>query len=269
MATERAKSRSVTEQFRMGPWLITTRKSHILESEGPQRQTFESSLRLPQVPEMIFADNVLRIQHDDGFGLEFNALDALRRVDADHDPLKVAVSEAWKEARADCEHINDVHKPFDWTYTTDYMGTLLHNGDHKLNVTETSDRIDLEKLKQREKIMFYDDIVLFEDELADNGASVLNIKIRVMPSSFFLLMRQFMRVDNVMIRVNDTRVYHEADKNYFLREFTSRDDKVTDIKLKPHLFTDPNEMAKCLTVRKEVFEKLEFPLPAKQNTAVS
>lgn len=48
---------------------------------------------------MIFADNVLRIQHDDGFGLEFTALDALRLVDADHDPLKVAVSEAWKEAR--------------------------------------------------------------------------------------------------------------------------------------------------------------------------
>lgn len=46
-----------------------------------------------------------------------------------------------------------------------------------LKVTKTSDRIDLEKLKQREKIMFYDDIVLFEDELADNGASVLNIKI--------------------------------------------------------------------------------------------
>lgn len=48
---------------------------------------------------MIFADNVLRVVHSDGFGIEFNALDALKLVDAHHDPLKVAVSQAWREAR--------------------------------------------------------------------------------------------------------------------------------------------------------------------------
>lgn len=53
---------------------------------------------------MIFADNVLRVVHSDGFGIEFNALDALKRVDAHHDPLKVAVSQAWREARL--THIN-------------------------------------------------------------------------------------------------------------------------------------------------------------------
>jgi type 2A phosphatase activator TIP41 len=60
---------------------------------------FESQLELPQVPEMIFADNILRMVHSDGYGIEFNALDALKGVDAHHDPLKVAVSQAWKEAR--------------------------------------------------------------------------------------------------------------------------------------------------------------------------
>ena len=29
--------------------------------------------------------------------------------------------------RSDCEFINKVVKPFDWTYTTDYKGTLLGN----------------------------------------------------------------------------------------------------------------------------------------------
>lgn len=48
---------------------------------------------------MIFAGNVLRVQHADGFGVEFNALDALKNVDAHHDPLKVAVAQAWREAR--------------------------------------------------------------------------------------------------------------------------------------------------------------------------
>lgn len=33
---------------------------------------------------------------------------------------------------------------------------------------------------------------------------------RVMPTSFFLLLRFFLRVDGVLIRINDTRLYHEA-----------------------------------------------------------
>lgn len=33
---------------------------------------------------------------------------------------------------------------------------------------------------------------------------------RVMPSGFFLLLRFFMRVDNVMIRVNDTRLHYQV-----------------------------------------------------------
>ena len=35
----------------------------------------------------------------------------------------------------------------------------------------------MEKLKVKEKIHFYEDVVLFEDELADNGVSRLNVKI--------------------------------------------------------------------------------------------
>jgi type 2A phosphatase activator TIP41 len=48
---------------------------------------------------MVFADNLLRLEHAAGFGIEFNALDALKRVDAHNDLLKVAVSDAWREAR--------------------------------------------------------------------------------------------------------------------------------------------------------------------------
>lgn len=253
------RARACTETYQFGPWNMLSVKSHILTSEGPARHRFESQLELPQVPEMIFADNVLRVVHSDGFGIEFNALDALKRVDAHHDPLKVAVSQAWREARSDCEHINDVVKPFDWTFTTDYKGTLIENADKKITVSETMERIDIEKLKVREKILFYEDMLLFEDELADNGTSLLNVRMRVMPSGFFLLLRFFMRVDNVMIRVNDTRLYYQAGKNYMLREFSTKDDQVKDIKVSPHLFTDPNEIANHLTLRKEVFEKLQFP----------
>ena len=61
--------------------------------------SFEASLRLPSLPEMIFDKNVLRIEHEGGFGLEFNTKDALARVDPDHDTVKVANAQEWAEAR--------------------------------------------------------------------------------------------------------------------------------------------------------------------------
>jgi len=44
-------------------------------------------------------------------------------------------------------------------------------------VKPTTEKIDVEKLKVRDKIHFYADILLFEDELSDNGCSVLRVKI--------------------------------------------------------------------------------------------
>ncbi|XP_052810357.1 TIP41-like protein [Mya arenaria] len=252
----RPRAGPITTQFQFGPWTLTAVKSHILESEGTARERFEGQLDLPQVPEMVFAENVLRIQHTEGYGVEFNALDALRRVDPHHDHFKVAVSQAWKEARSECEHIQDVVKPFDWTFTTDYKGTII--GD-QIQVETTSERIDLEKLKVREKIHFYEDIVLFEDELSDNGTSMMSVKIRVMPSSFFILLRQFMRVDNVIVRVLDTRLYLEAEQNYMLREHSCREKNIQDLKVPAHVITDPNELAQILPVSKEMNEKLVFP----------
>jgi hypothetical protein len=35
----------------------------------------------------------------------------------------------------------------------------------------------MEKLKAREQIMFFDDVLLFEDELHDHGVSMISVKI--------------------------------------------------------------------------------------------
>ena len=53
----------------------------------------------------------------------------------------------------------------------------------------------LENLKKRETIGWYRDIRLYDDELDDNGAVSLAIKIRIMPSCFFILVRYYLRVD--------------------------------------------------------------------------
>ncbi|XP_031243712.1 TIP41-like protein isoform X2 [Mastomys coucha] len=201
------------QDFSFGPWKLTASKTHIMKSADVEKLADE--LHMPSLPEMMFGDNVLRIQHGSGFGIEFNATDALRCVNNYQGMLKVACAEEWQESRTEGEHSKEVIKPYDWTYTTDYKGTLLG-----------------ESLKLK----------------------------RVMPSSFFLLLRFFLRIDGVLIRMNDTRLYHEADKTYMLREYTSRESKIANLMhVPPSLFTEPNEISQYLPIKEAVCEKLEFP----------
>lgn len=62
---------------------------------------------------------------------------------------------------------------FDWTFSTNYQGTLSDN----ITVEPTEEGINFELLKQKEQILFYHDLTLFEDELHDHGISKLSVKI--------------------------------------------------------------------------------------------
>lgn len=50
-----------------------------------------------------------------------------------------------------------------------------------------------------------------------------------MPSCLFVLQRLFLRVDDVLLRMNDTRVYHEFGTPYLVREYTSREDHYRNV----------------------------------------
>ncbi len=78
--------------------------------------------------------------------------------------------------------------PYDWTFTpSGYNGSITpdplrleeedETSDKLPNLCVTKDRIDYEKLKEKERILFYDDVVLYEDELDDNGCAKLSCKI--------------------------------------------------------------------------------------------
>jgi type 2A phosphatase activator TIP41 len=83
--------------------------------------------------------------------------------------------------------------------------------------------IPMDKLKLPDPILFYDEVHLFEDELSDNGISELSVKLRVMPQYWFCLLRQWIRVDDVLFRVLDCRMYCEYGSNRILRECTRRE----------------------------------------------
>jgi type 2A phosphatase activator TIP41 len=63
----------------------------------------------------------------------------------------------------------------------------------------------------------------------------------MMPNSFYLLLRYFMRVDGVHVRLNETRIYHEFSWNYLLREYTSREASMATLNVinSQHQFVKP------------------------------
>ncbi|MCO5584975.1 hypothetical protein L7F22_038907 [Adiantum nelumboides] len=111
-------------------------------------------------------------------------------------------------------------RDFDWTYTSTWPGKEDFGGKESekslfiAGQDPNRDRIPIERLgpppspgAKAEPILFFDDLILFEDELGDNGTSLLNVKVRVMPTGLLVLQRFFLRVDNVVFRVFDTRMY--------------------------------------------------------------
>lgn len=241
------------EEFQFGPWKIKTVKSHILSSE--EESSISTQLSLPHLPDMMFANNLVSLSNSEaGKEMIFNPLDALARVNNSEDLVKVSNAASWQAARQDSPHLAKVVHPYDWTFTTDYKGTLV--GDWSVELTET--KIDYEKLKVQEKILFFDEVVLYEDELDDNGVTKLSVKMRVMPSGIFLLLRFYLRVDNTLIRVYDTRVYFEVENDFILREYSEREETVEKLVVPREVWTDQNEIINHLPVTKTVIEKLKF-----------
>lgn len=210
-------------------WSIYTMKGPILlsnELDYLNSNRFEFPL-----PEMIFGNNSVKIVNDNTQSvIEFNTLDALDSLN-DTSDFKVSYHKEWLSTRpkanasssADSEQgsiSSDLEsvKPYDWTYSTNYRGTVSGG-----RFEQTEEKIPLEKLLRPDPILFFDESILFEDELGDNGISMLSTKVRVMHSCLLLLCRFYLRVDDVAFRIRDTRVYVDFDTNEVLREYKTQD----------------------------------------------
>lgn len=248
--------------FSVEGFRVTTRKLPILKA-GPIEEMTEKLGIAP--PEMIFGDNLVAIEHAPShWGIKFDAFGALDRVDKTGEKrLKVAYSREWHQSREDAHDIKEVVKPFDWSYTTDYKGDLAPGGPEFQPTTEP---IPLELLKRPDPILFFDDVILYEDELADNGITMLSCKIRVMPARLLLLCRLFMRLDNVLLRLRDTRVYIDFGKREVIREYIAKEEAYEKVREDlagrrddvTAVLRDPNQMADILPVVEKTLERLEL-----------
>ncbi|KAI9457299.1 type 2A phosphatase activator TIP41 [Russula earlei] len=249
-------------------WTVTAATGPI--SSATYCATLHSSLGLP-LPEMMFGSNLLRITHrPSGWAYAFRAEDALRWVrngplEPGDGGVKVGYADVWLKSRTGADSQMPMPqtvetKPYDWTYTTTYAGSLDDAGSSTVQwipaePTNALHAIPIDELLRPDPILFYAEIPLFDDELHDNGASHLLVRIRVMPTCIFILSRFTLRVDNVLFRAHDTRLYHsfasspplvvretrgwEAPYEHVKRSLPRRND------LMP--LTDPNFICKVLS----------------------
>lgn len=139
-------------------------------------------------------------------------------------------------------------------------------GNKQLSVEVTDEAIPYHKLGPGNPITHFGQLYLFECDLEDCGYTMAETKFRMMKDSWFVLIRYYLRVDNVVVRIFDTRLYHELGSNYILREFKHQECDFATLKesgfhptsdwmLSP---TQADQVAKIMGERLKITEKLLF-----------
>ncbi|EKM79903.1 hypothetical protein AGABI1DRAFT_106235 [Agaricus bisporus var. burnettii JB137-S8] len=278
----------------IGSWLITAVTNPI--SNASDCDALQATLGIP-IPEMTFGGNFLKLEHKPSdWRFTFITENALKGVkvgelgDGDGG-VKVGYAEKTNPASEYPMPETVPTKFYDWTYTTTYPGhqitepaspsgsVLSTDEDYEpppppvnpdvidwrtADPANSAHTIPMAELTRQDPILFYAEIPLFEDELHDNGSSALLVRIRVMPKCFFILSRFTLRVDGVLFRTFDTRIYHSfsSDPPLLVRETSGWEapyDRVRKFLPKRNdltPLTDPTWIAKVLT---------DFPVSVSQN----
>ncbi|CAM9474528.1 unnamed protein product [Ectocarpus sp. 4 AP-2014] len=218
-----------------------------------------------QLPEILFGNNALEFRHQEsGFILQFEARAALKKwvdlfAEGAFEVIKVREAQKWQTRTG-----TPIRKQeYDWTWGTDYAGSCRRqdvgveyseNGDILQPLTRTGKDtetpvewvacepggIDRQMLlDQSSPILMYDDVVLFEDFIHDHGVVRLSVKTRVMPGFWFVLLRYWLRVDGVVMKVFDTRCFHKFGELSVFRERTQHSVSFTSLEQRG-LSTDPS-----------------------------
>ncbi|CAM9796954.1 unnamed protein product [Pylaiella littoralis] len=199
-----------------------------------------------QLPEILFGNNVLELHHKpSGFQLQFEARGALKQwiklfAEGSFEVIKVREAKEWQTRPGTPVR----QQEYDWTWGTDYAGSCYFRGvgvEHREtgNILEPLTEIGKDAeigvgwvecepggidrqllLDQSSPILMYDDVVLYEDFIHDHGEVRMSVKTRIMPRCWYVLLRYWLRVDGVVMKVFDTRCFHKFGESNVFRERT-------------------------------------------------
>ncbi|GKV43210.1 hypothetical protein SLEP1_g50529 [Rubroshorea leprosula] len=248
--------------LRIHGWEIESRNNSILNSSSFQQ--WEQKLQTSHLPEMVFGDSCLVLKHiGSGTKIHFNAFDALAAWKQEGlPPVEVPAAAKWKfRSKPSQQVILD----YDYTFTTPYFGSEaieidsdkhgsgeVYKQNSSLHWEDSEEKLDLVALALKEPILFYDEVVLYEDELADNGVSLLTVKV--------------LRVDGVLMRLRDTRMHCVFDKNantVIIRERCWRESTFEALSAKGYptdsnSYADPSIISERLPIIMHKTEKLRI-----------
>jgi type 2A phosphatase activator TIP41 len=162
-------------------WEIRALNGPIVSSPREAELANELNIRLPG---MLFGDSTVSLVHTlSRFALSFTARDALREVGPADPAIQVRAAKAWAR-RKNSNEFPTLENPSDWTFTTKYSGTVktfpdtpeafqgceaLHDG---------LAQIDYDVLRNTDiPILYFTDVLLFEDELDDNGTASFRVRM--------------------------------------------------------------------------------------------
>ena len=155
--------------------------------------------------------------------------------------VKVQHHKTWDNIKIEGrDDIKRIEPKSDWSFSSPYMGyyssvnksainkfypEIKEDKIFKKKIGEEMEgiKIPLEKLRPENKIIEYYQVEFFEDELSDNGISEGKIRFRIMDDCFYDLMRSYLRLDNVLIRNIDTRIYHGFGDDYIIRNISVKE----------------------------------------------
>mmetsp|Transcript_7414 Transcript_7414/g.22510 ORF Transcript_7414/g.22510 Transcript_7414/m.22510 type:complete len:228 (+) Transcript_7414:119-802(+) len=172
-----------------GGWHLHATRGAILDTE--QRQQWQEDLDVCALPSMLFGATTLSLRHaPSGACFRFDARGALTRwaQDKEQAPAKVALAAAWAAARSETiARLGTVSEDYDWTFSTRYVGE-----SEGARWEAGGPGLDKALLTARDPILFYQEAVLYEDELDDNGVSVASVKVRGCTPRYRRLMPSFL-----------------------------------------------------------------------------
>lgn len=192
----------------------------------------EDSVKL-KLPEMTFVNNTIKVNYNNLYEYTINSLDCLNTVKREHNAdIQVVNSKHWEKHKpshgsSDDKNVLDPMLNFDWTYTPDnYIGKVnflsTENSPNVEMIDQPESKIPYNKISLKVPIKHFSTILHFEDELNDNGVTLLYSRIRVVDTKIpfsekkikycYILTRFFLKVDKVIARTIDLRTYINLKK---------------------------------------------------------
>lgn len=135
---------------------------------------------------------------------------------------RVRQADVWSKCR-DKFGFKVLEAEHDWSFTSTYWGGIKGCFESMINSgSECRDDFLPTRMIRDSSIpvRYFKELHFWEDELADNGFSRMNVRLRAMDSFLYILMKFELRIDQVLeSRSIETRLFHEFGSGKILREF--------------------------------------------------